>query len=157
MFLLCSQCETAMTSRRTDPGPERKPVSLVATPATSGECCSERTRWPVSRVLSPPQGGRWPFIWDARYRTPHATNPGDDPEAGLDPKIRVAPIRFCSRWGLPCRPCYQRRGALLPHPFTLTADLRPRRFAFCGTFPEVALAGRYPAPCFHGARTFLPR
>ena len=29
------------------------------------------------------------------------------------------------------------------------------RFAFCGTFPEVTLAGRYPAPCFHGARTFL--
>ena len=33
----------------------------------------------------------------------------------------------------------------------------PGRFAFCGTFPKVALAGRYPAPCFHGARTFLPR
>src|SRR5690349_19989661 len=30
------------------------------------------------------------------------------------------------------------------------------RFAFCGTFPRVAPAGRYPAPCFHGARTFLP-
>ncbi|GES48235.1 hypothetical protein Rhsp01_04720 [Rhizobium sp. NBRC 114257] len=29
------------------------------------------------------------------------------------------------------------------------------RFAFCGTFPEVAPAGRYPAPCFRGARTFL--
>ncbi len=29
------------------------------------------------------------------------------------------------------------------------------RFAFCGTFPGVAPAGRYPAPCFHGARTFL--
>ena len=28
---------------------------------------------------------------------------------------------------------------------------------FCGTFPRVAPAGRYPAPCFHGARTFLPR
>src|SRR5579863_4618348 len=28
---------------------------------------------------------------------------------------------------------------------------------FCGTFPGVAPAGRYPAPCFHGARTFLPR
>src|SRR5579863_5088435 len=27
---------------------------------------------------------------------------------------------------------------------------------FCGTFPEVALAGRYPAPCSRGARTFLP-
>src|SRR5690606_41395159 len=31
----------------------------------------------------------------------------------------------------------------------------PGRFAFCGTFPGVAPAGRYPAPCFHGARTFL--
>ena len=29
------------------------------------------------------------------------------------------------------------------------------RFAFCGTFPGVAPAGRYPAPCFRGARTFL--
>src|SRR6185312_6830580 len=27
---------------------------------------------------------------------------------------------------------------------------------FCGTFPGVAPAGRYPAPCFRGARTFLP-
>src|SRR3546814_15895655 len=32
-----------------------------------------------------------------------------------------------------------------------------RRFAFCGTFPGVAPAGRYPAPCFRGARPFLPR
>ena len=31
-----------------------------------------------------------------------------------------------------------------------------RRFAFCGTFPGVTPAGRYPAPCFRGARTFLP-
>ena len=30
-----------------------------------------------------------------------------------------------------------------------------KRFAFCGTFPGVAPAGRYPAPCFRGARTFL--
>jgi len=33
---------------------------------------------------------------------------------------------------------------------------RARRFAFCGTVPGVAPAGRYPAPCFRGARTFLP-
>ena len=32
-----------------------------------------------------------------------------------------SPIWSCSRWGLPCRRCYQRRGALLPHLFTLTA------------------------------------
>ena len=30
------------------------------------------------------------------------------------------------------------------------------RSAFCGTIPGVSPAGRYPAPCFHGARTFLP-
>lgn len=30
------------------------------------------------------------------------------------------------------------------------------RFTFCGTFPGVSPAGRYPAPCFRGARTFLP-
>jgi len=31
------------------------------------------------------------------------------------------------------------------------------RSAFCGTVPGVAPAGGYPAPCFHGARTFLSR
>jgi hypothetical protein len=35
---------------------------------------------------------------------------------------RAAPIRSCSRWGLPCRSCCQDRGALLPHPFTLTSE-----------------------------------
>ncbi len=30
------------------------------------------------------------------------------------------PIWACCRWGLPCRRCRQRRGALLPHHFTLT-------------------------------------
>ena len=30
------------------------------------------------------------------------------------------PIWSCSEWGLPCHCCYQQRGALLPHPFTLT-------------------------------------
>src|SRR5690606_37916745 len=34
--------------------------------------------------------------------------------------LRAVPIRSCSRWGLPCRRCYHRRGGLLPHPFTLT-------------------------------------
>ncbi len=31
----------------------------------------------------------------------------------------IAPIRSCSRWGLPCRPRYRGRGALLPPRFTL--------------------------------------
>jgi len=63
----------------------------------------------------------------------------------------VAPIRFCSQWGLPCRSCCHARGALLPHHFTLTL----RRFVFCGAFPRVTPAGSYPAPCLRGARTFL--
>src|ERR1700722_9320396 len=42
----------------------------------------------------------------------------------------------------------------LPSRFT---PLRPaiRRFTFCGAFPGVAPAGRYPAPYPYGARTFL--
>jgi hypothetical protein len=67
----------------------------------------------------------------------------------------AAPIRFCSRWGLPCRLCYQRRGALLPHRFDL-AGPKTRWFNFCGTIPKVTFAGRYPAPFLAGARTFLP-
>ena len=106
--------------------------------------------------------GRRPFIWDVRCRTPRATNPGarrGNPPAAGNPR-RVAPIRSCSRWGLPCRRRCRRRGALLPHPFTLTRRSRlgrgpGGRFTFCGTFPGVAPAGCYPAPCFHGARTFL--
>src|SRR3569623_538117 len=73
--------------------------------------------------------------------------------------VRYAiPIRSCSRWGLPCRRRCRKRGALLPHLFTLTAPSlrRARRFVLCGTFPEVAFAGRYPAPYVDGARTFLP-
>ncbi|AGB71663.1 hypothetical protein RTCIAT899_CH11410 [Rhizobium tropici CIAT 899] len=43
------------------------------------------------------------------------------PETGWSAcALRVIPIRFCSRWGFPCRRCCQRRGGLLPHPFTLT-------------------------------------
>ena len=71
----------------------------------------------------------------------------------------IAPIRSCSRRGLPCHRRCRRRGALLPHPFTLTLErtssARIGRFAFCGAFPGVAPAGRYPAPHPYGARTFL--
>jgi len=73
----------------------------------------------------------------------------------------AVPIRFCSRCGLPCRLRCRRRGALLPHLFTLTSP-KPRRgeggrFVLCGTVPGVAPAGRYPAPYVDGARTFLSR
>ena len=36
-----------------------------------------------------------------------------------------------------------------------TSSVASGRFAFCGAFPGVAPAGRYPAPRPYGARTFL--
>jgi hypothetical protein len=41
------------------------------------------------------------------------------------PTPSAAPTWSCSRWGLPCRRRCRRRGALLPHHFTLAAR-RPR-------------------------------
>ncbi len=78
-----------------------------------------------------------PFLWDGRRRPPRATNPGDWPGERACPfsieRRRAAPIRSCSRWGLPCRPRCRVRGALLPHPFTLTprGPSRTRRRAVC--------------------------
>ena len=58
---------------------------------------------------------------------------------------RVAvPIRFCSRWGLPCRFRCRTRGALLPHLFTLTAP-KPRGAKAGGSF-SVALSLGSPPP-----------
>jgi len=75
------------------------------------------------------------------------------------PGRRTIPIRRCSRWGLPCQDCYQPRGGLLPHRFTLTHKIRRGepigRYLFCGAFRRVAPPGRYPAPSLHGVRTFL--
>ena len=64
--------------------------------------------------------------------------------------VTPIPIRSCSRRGLPCHPCHQERGALLPHPFTLTAGRIPRRFAFCGAIPRVTLPNPCGPGCFPG-------
>jgi len=42
------------------------------------------------------------------------------------PRPPAAPTWSCSRWGLPCRRRCRRRGALLPHHFTLAAHAVPR-------------------------------
>ena len=54
------------------------------------------------------------------------------------------PIWPCSDRGLPSHACYQTCGGLLPHPFTLTAFLRRRRFAFCCTIRRTKLTPRAP-------------
>ena len=95
--------------------------------------------WPVSRVLSGGMGPpRRPFICDGDCSRASSNQPGRRPGsrlvAGLAPGARAAPIRSCSRWGLPCRPCCQERGALLPHPFTLTSG-EPKAVCFLWHFP----------------------
>ena len=71
---------------------------------------------------------------------------------------RAAPIRSCSRWGLPCRFRCRKRGALLPHRFTLAAADTQRAAAVCSLWhcpwgcPRRTLSGTV-CP---GARTFLP-
>ena len=98
------------------------------------------------RRIAPP---RWPFIWDARRRAPQATNPDGDAKthSAPQPKPRscAVPIRFCSRRGLPCQPCCQRCGALLPHPFTLALFFGLPRSALLET-PNVIGLNR--AVCF---------
>jgi hypothetical protein len=106
-------------------------------------------------------GAGRPFLWDAPRGAPRATNPDGGAGMPLRQAGAAVPIRSCSRWGLPCRPCCQGRGALLPPRFALArgvpcGTLRGR-FVFCGTFPGVAPAGGYPAPYSRGARTFLCR
>lgn len=61
-------------------------------------------------------------------------------------EVARVPIWSCSEWGLPCQCCCQRLRCALTAPFhPYHASKDERRFVFCGTFPRVAPAGRYPA------------
>jgi len=88
-----------------------------------------------------------PFLWDASYDAPHATNPDGGTGMSLRPDglpyAAAVPIRSCSRWGLPCRLCCQRRGALLPRRFALARGA----FRPCtGGLISVALSLGSPPP-----------
>ncbi len=134
-------------------------------------------RWPVSRVLSSTLPSNRPGRMDGHSSGTSVTGRLARPTRTTARKCAL-PISFssiCARHirGLPAGRPYL---VLLPVGFTvplplpgarcaLTAPFHPsrpadfsagRRFAFCGTFPGVAPAGRYPAPYFRGARTFLP-
>ena len=105
---------------------------------------------PISRVLSR-------TIIHLRYASPRTSS--DLPGSLCGPHVRphpktdpLAPLFGLAPGGV-CRAaeCCHRRGALLPHPFTLTGPLpegwRLRRFAFCCTFRGLAPPRRYLAPC----------
>ena len=88
-------------------------------------------RRPVSRVLYPPRtaGDDHSSGTSVAGRLARPTR-----TAARKPACRLAfagcrravPIWSCSRWGLPCRRRRRRRGALLPHPFTLAGGPQPR-------------------------------
>ena len=129
------------------------------------------TSWPVSRVLCDglrrlttiPLGRPLPDasrnLPGRLARKPAGAYAPRRPYSVLLPVGFTVPIPLPgSRWALappfhPCPPSYRKplracRAGARQH--------EGGRFAFCGTFPGVTPAGRYPAPCFHGARTFLP-
>jgi hypothetical protein len=84
--------------------------------------------------MAPPpfDAGTWrPFILGAHCCSPRATYPGGGPETALRVSSRAAPIRSCSRCGLPCRSRCRKRGGPLPHPFTLARPARRPRQAVC--------------------------
>ena len=76
--------------------------------------------WLDARVTAIPLRRRLPGAFS---NLPGRRDPDIDPETApcsRSEQPRAVPIRSCSRWGLPCRLRCRRRGALLPHRFTLT-------------------------------------
>lgn len=121
----------------------------------------EGARRPVSRVLSVPCGTRRSFLWDTHRCVPRATNPGGEakdlrtwPASRRSRTRPAAPIRSCSRWGLPCRRRCRKRGALLPHRFTL-ACRRVRLPGRAGGLFSVALSLGSPPPVVNRHRSFV--
>src|SRR6185436_930558 len=117
----------------------------------------EIARGPVSRVLYSRRSGDHSSRTKVALRLQRptrATGPEQSPRAK---RLFAAPIRSCTRWGLPCRARCRPRGALLPHPFALTCPKAGGMLSVALSLnpAEAEPAGRYPAPSFRGARTFL--
>ena len=87
----------------------------AARSSSSGNCLGQTVCKPGSVHAPAYRDDGWPFIWGARCRTPRCDLPGR--RRGNPPC--AAPIRSCSRWGLP-------RPATLPPPrCALTAPFHP--------------------------------
>ena len=126
----------------------------------------KNARRPVSRVLSRPLRARDDHSSGTsvagRLARPTRAAAAETRLAGADPEGPVGRPPLCGLApGGVCHAAAVTGGAvrsyrtLSPLPAAIPKTGRDRRFAFCGTFPGVAPAGRYPAPCFRGARTFL--
>ena len=116
----------------------------------------KNARRPVSRVLSPRKGDSHSSGTSVTGRLLRPTRTATRKRAGVAcrPYSGLLPVGFAVPRPLPARAVRSYR-TLSPLPVSSPKG-RNRRFAFCGTFPGVTPAGCYPAPCFRGARTFLP-
>ena len=114
--------------------------------------CQENGRHKPSSVAAPSRAGR-DHLSGIRI-APNLERPTRDSGGTGGPS---SPIWPCSGWGLPCDPCCQRPGALLPHPFTLACSPRRGPSAVCSLlhFPSPRGARALPGTLPCGARTFL--
>ena len=111
-------------------------------PSGAGDGPPERSKKKCQRACKPGSvqrrvataNGR-PFLLGTDRSVPPATNPGGEPEQAQN----AAPIRSCTRWGLPCRGRCRRARCALAAPFRPYRS-EDRRFAFCGTGPDPACA-----------------
>ena len=123
-------------------------------------------RRPVSRVLSaPPPARRLMATLDghssgtpvagrlSRPTRTAARKPACRAKAARRPYLVLLPVGFTVPSPSPATRC----ALTAPfHPYPASRERFAGRSALCGTVPGVAPAGRYPAPCSRGARTFLP-
>ena len=119
---------------------------------------------PVSRVLYGAKPNNARFARDGHSSGTPVARRLEQPTRAADPDIDpgislpVPPLFGLAPGGV-CRAASVAGGAgrscrtVSPLP----RDFHPEAVCvFCGTFPGVTPAGRYPAPHVHGARTFLP-
>ena len=139
------------------------PVSRILSAALSSRECPIHSRCSNVWDRQEQRAAGRSFLWAAHYCTALATYPevvarraGTHAKSdSCEPGWRSSPIWSCSVWGLPCHRHYWRRGALLPHLFTLTGstsqcEARGGMFSVAlavnGRF-ETPPPGRYPAHC----------
>jgi len=96
----------------------------------------------VSRVLFGPEGPDGHLSWGAVAR--HLMRPT---RGSSGPGRTSPPIWPCSGWGLPCHGCFQPRGGLLPHLFTLAHGINRGWCILCCPFRRFAAPRSYLAAC----------
>jgi hypothetical protein len=114
-------------------------------------CTKNRSaRRSVSRILFPHKEGDGHRSWCRLSTTLNAAYPRVQTWRTTTRRFHASPTIWpCSGWGLPCHTCYQLRGGLLPHRFTLACAGKP---AIGGLLSAaLSVASRRPAVSRHPA------